>query len=98
VFHGRTGYNYFTARKITNGIVNFTRNWLFQIRNKFFIDYNSWRIEQLTDGKPKVYIYDLPRKYKPTNELPLLSQTYFALYDFFRLYFRTSDPQNADYF
>ena len=85
-------------KKIINEIVNYTKNRLFYTKNRLFSNYNTWEIERLTDVIPKVYIYDLPRKYKPTYELSLVSETYFALYDFFRLHCRTYDPLTADYF
>lgn len=86
------------VRKITNKIVNYTRNQLFQIKNRISINHNSWKIDQLSGIIPKVYIYDLPRKFHPTYELSLVSETYFALNDFFKLYCRTNDPLYADYF
>jgi len=84
--------------KSPNELVNYTKNRLFHIKYRLFRNYNSWKIDRSTDVIPQVYIYNLPRKYKPTNELPLVSETYFALYDFFKLYCRTYDPRNADYF
>lgn len=49
-------------------------------------------------AKPKVYIYDLPARFRPTHRLALVSETYWALYDFFRFHCRTTDPGNADFF
>ena len=84
--------------KIISEVINRTRYLSLQIKNRIFINHSSWRVDLLTNLLPKVYVYDLPRKYKLNPELPLLSETYFALYDFFRLYCRTYDPQDADYF
>jgi hypothetical protein len=86
------------SRKITSVMFNDTLKKLIFEKNRLFKNHDSWKIDELTEILPKVYIYDLPRKYKPTNELPLLSETYYALYDFFRLYCRTYNPQNAEYF
>lgn len=85
-------------REINNEIVNYCKNRLSYIKNRLFINHSSWKQDQLANTVPKVYVYDLPRKFKPNYELPLLSETYFALYDFFRLYCRTYDPLDADYF
>jgi len=67
-------------------------------KKRLFINYKYWRTEKLTEVLPKVFIYDLPKKFNPNHELSLVSETYFSLYDFFRLYCRTYDPSEADYF
>lgn len=88
----------YSIQKFYNNLVNCTLHTLVSAKSRLYKNYNSWKVEQLKDILPKVYIYDLPRKYNSTYELPLLSETYFALYDFFRLYCRTKDPHMADYF
>ena len=89
-------YRNFHKAKIK--IDDWTKNQLFYLSKRSFCHSKSWKINQINEDLPKIYIYDLPRKYKPTYELELVSETYFALFDFFRLYCRTYDPQNADYF
>ncbi len=84
--------------RITPQILNHIGGRLFQIKKRILVNYDSWKIDQLSDIIPKVYVYDLPRKYRSKYELPLVSETYLALYDFFKLYCRVSDPKDADYF
>lgn len=68
------------------------------VKKRLVINHDYWRVNQFINALPKVYIYDLPDKFKPSHRLSLVSETYFALYDFFRLYCQTDDPQKAEYF
>ena len=68
------------------------------VKKRLCINHEYWKVDQLATLLPKVYIYDLPDKFRPDHSLSLASETYFALYDFFRLYCRTYDPFEANYF
>ncbi len=47
----------------------------------------------------KVYCYDLPDEYRSRpDELPLPSETFYAIYDFFKNNIATTDPTEADLF
>jgi hypothetical protein len=47
---------------------------------------------------PKVYIYKLPMEYRPTKDLPLVSETYYFLQKFFKKNLYTNNPEEADLF
>jgi hypothetical protein len=84
---------------MTPGIVNVTVSRLYRLWNRHVVKGGVSCLHQFrSEGRPKVYIYDLPKKFKPTHELPLVSETYFALDDFIRRFLRTDDPRKADYF
>lgn len=46
----------------------------------------------------QIYVYDIPKRYRPTKELALVSETFYAIDAYFRTYCRTTDPSAADYF
>jgi len=79
------------------GVVGGIKERIVHAKKRLFIDHGYWKVDQLA-VLPRVYVYDLPDKFKVNHELSLVSETYFALYDFFRLYCRTYDPNDADYF
>lgn len=63
--------------------------------NTLFFRFKRYQIET----KLKVFCYDLPVEYQSVQgELPLPSETFYAIYDFFRNSIGTTDPSNADYF
>jgi hypothetical protein len=85
--------------KISSITFNRSINKLVFFKNRFFKkNRNSWEFERLQDVFPRIYIYNLPRKFKSTSELSLVSETFYAVYDFFRLYCQTNNPAEADYF
>ncbi len=60
-----------------------------------FFKFKRYQIEI----KLKVFCYDLPMEYQSVQgELPLPSETFYSIYDFFRNSIGTTDPSNADYF
>lgn len=46
----------------------------------------------------KIYTYNLPRKYRPTKELALVSETYYFIEKYIKKNLRTNDPKQADLF
>jgi len=78
-------------------VVGSAINRIVHAKKRLFINREHWDVDSLTKV-PKVYVYDLPDKFKPNHTLSLVSETYFALNDFFRLCCQTHDPHNADYF
>lgn len=60
------------------------------------IKYNSKKINVKTDLK--IYIYKLDKKYKPTFDLPMVSETFFSIYYFFKNICFTKNYLEADFF
>jgi hypothetical protein len=46
----------------------------------------------------KVYFYDLPKQFLPTDELSLVSETFYGIRNYFKNCHSTEDPNQADYF
>lgn len=84
------------SKILTHGSV--ARDRIIHLVKRFTSNLEHCNVSNYRSLLPKIYIYDLPKRFMPTHELPLVSETFYAIYDFIRLYCRTYDPHDADYY
>ena len=46
----------------------------------------------------KIFVYKIPRKFRPTKDLPLVSETFYEIEKHIKKELRTKNPKKADLF